>query len=668
VLNKISMTGTSTLSTPTSTVTVTGTISPVYDETTLHSGNYFLCGLNMSISSTCRTFSMAATPLEIKIYHTNVGPTSTTAGDGFDGAATDLVQDITVQFPGFNNLPLPTNQTATYDPTLSVRAQQHKAGVGKNVGTALADRLWWSGYGPNYGSSGNYYIDNGDVVQSLVSGYNGDTRLVAAQHMMNDTANTGALRSGPSPAFVKHPLYGLVNQPSTGLATAHSFWDIFPQQASRYQMPGFSNPGTAVSGGAVLTGTYGQLVPGASYPSNVVPANGFIDYTLSGTVGAPSYTGDWDNGWGRFSDGPYINKADEVGYQYYTSSGGYFANGGSLYYDGGNTGTGSGFSSPNRSVASPVMFGSLPTGVPLGAYTISGATATYKPYATVQGPQGQAIPWQTLLFRPQVGHYGGSNNGTTIEDEEILDWFWMPVVEPYSISTPMATSGKVNLNYQIAPFTYITRATALMGVLGSEYVISAPTTAGSTYKTDGGSSYSTYRTPVKVLESDGVTLGDSTGTFRQFKEKFATGEIFKSAAEICDIYLVPQGSSFSSNSDAEAYWSSNALTGDNTRERPYNGLYSRLTTKSNTYTIHVKAQALKQPANSPSGEWIENSQQIVSEYRGSVTINRYLDPQDTNIPDFLAWGTNFGGSISGFNYSLDNYYKYRVLETRQFLP
>ena len=37
----------------------------------------------------------------------------------------------------------------------------------------------------------------------------------------------------------------------------------------------------------------------------------------------------------------------------------------------------------------------------------------------------------------------------------------MPVVEPYGISEPMATSGKINLNYQIAPFTYITRNTGI---------------------------------------------------------------------------------------------------------------------------------------------------------------------------------------------------------------
>jgi uncharacterized protein (TIGR02600 family) len=302
------------------------------------------------------------------------------------------------------------------------------------------------------------------------------------------------------------------------------------------------------------------------------------------------------------------------------------------------------FSSPNRMVASPVMFGSLPTGVPM-----------FSPSGTQLVPP---TPWRTLLFRPQPTHFGA----TAPEDELLLDWFWMPVVEPYAISTTLATQGKVNLNYAIAPFTYITRATALMSVLGSEYVIAVPNTAAAIYKTYGqGANYPTYRTPIKVLESDNVTLADSDGTLRQFKARFSTGEIFKSAGEICDIYLVPAGQSWTSDSAATTFWSNNQLTGDNTRERPYNGLYSRLTTKSNTYTVHVQAQALIMPSSTPAGEWIENPQLITSEYRGSYIVNRYLDPQDPNIPDFVD-------PNNLLKYSLDNYYKYRVLEVRRFLP
>ena len=46
-----------------------------------------------------------------------------------------------------------------------------------------------------------------------------------------------------------------------------------------------------------------------------------------------------------------------------------------------------------------------------------------------------------------------------------LDLFTMPVVEPYAISDPFSTDGKVNLNYQIMPFGYLKRSTALRAEL-----------------------------------------------------------------------------------------------------------------------------------------------------------------------------------------------------------
>ncbi len=43
----------------------------------------------------------------------------------------------------------------------------------------------------------------------------------------------------------------------------------------------------------------------------------------------------------------------------------------------------------------------------------------------------------------------------------------MPVVEPYAISQPFTTAGKINLNYQIQPFTSITRATGIYSLMKS---------------------------------------------------------------------------------------------------------------------------------------------------------------------------------------------------------
>ena len=628
-----------------------------FSGSTTMANNYELSGLEYQITSTI-TLTMPATPLEFKIYDTDALPGSTSlngGGDGYPAQITDgLVQDIIVQLPAITTpLPLPTIYS----------------------GNNLDYRIVYSNY--DQGSVQGLPIVQGDIVQSVEAGYNGDTRLVAAQEYMYDTASGisgNPLGSGPSPAFTPHRFYGMLNEPSTGLTMAHSQVTIRPH----YRWYGYSIPGT------------GQLVPTATYDASVQPTTGFIDATVTG-VGSPSLTGDWDNGTGGFEDGPFINKADEAGGQYNPAGNGYGASGNYIYpqpyYNGWANQIFMNLSAPNRLVASPVMFGSLPTGVPLGKYSGTVAAPVYSPVYTVQGQSGQAIPWQTLLFRPQPNHYGSSNasggSPTTIEDEELLDWFWMPQVEPYAISETLDTAGKVNMNYQIAPFTYITRASALMGVLGSEYVISCPTSAGSVYKKSGLTStkYPTYRSPVKVLKTDGVTLDDDDGTLRQFKDRFNIGGVFRSAAEICDIYLEPTTDTSGNvqswgqagtaigvgTSDttyiaaAQAYWANNQLTGDNTRERPYNGLYSRLTTKSNTYTVHVRAQSLTAPSNLPAGEWIENPQLVSSEYRGSVTINRYLDPQDSNIPDFAD-------PSKPLKYSLDNYYKYRVLETRRFLP
>jgi hypothetical protein len=57
---------------------------------------------------------------------------------------------------------------------------------------------------------------------------------------------------------------------------------------------------------------------------------------------------------------------------------------------------------------------------------------------------------------------------TTIPDHLMLDLFWMPAVEPYAISDSFSTAGKINLNYQIQPFTYIDRNTALVCLMKPE--------------------------------------------------------------------------------------------------------------------------------------------------------------------------------------------------------
>ena len=95
--------------------------------------------------------------------------------------------------------------------------------------------------------------------------------------------------------------------------------------------------------------------------------------------------------------------------------------------------------SPNRVICGPGMWGSMSSGVQEG------------------------IPWRTLLFRPDPEHFGAADqpNKGDPPDHLWMDLFWMPVVEPYAISMPGATRGKISMNTQIVPFDYIKRHTAI---------------------------------------------------------------------------------------------------------------------------------------------------------------------------------------------------------------
>jgi len=110
-----------------------------------------------------------------------------------------------------------------------------------------------------------------------------------------------------------------------------------------------------------------------------------------------------------------------------------------------------------------------------------------------------------------------------------------------------------------------------------------------------------------------------------------------------------------------------ALVGDNTRERPYADLYSRVTTKSNTYTVYYTVQTLRnaEPLVNATGTnagqqiWDESKGSVTGEDRGSTIIERYIDPNES-LPDFLDNPQSLQ--------SLEPYYKWRIIEQRQFAP
>lgn len=371
--------------------------------------------------------------------------------------------------------------------------------------------------------------------------------------------------------------------------------------------------------------TVGEIIPGCGYQwaHPALPPSS-IKKPLEDTPG------DWDNGIGYGVDGPYINKTDDGNSNADTNNvpqGPYFMTC-STQFDNKS------LCSPNRMIASAVQFGSLPTGVV------------------------EQKPWQTLLFRPDpTGTHPGS---AAPKDHLLLDLFTMPTVEPYAISEPLSTAGRINMNYRIAPFGYIRRDTALRAALKSTMVMSIPTADGNVYK---------YVDVTNNVYRHRVDPDENSGTLKFFEDRFNLSDandsskhgIFVSASEICDVPLVPKGTTAAQMQDG-SYWNDKLLTGDNTREKPYSHLYPLLTTKSNTYTVHFKVQALKKSKKTQADQWVEGKDQIIGEHRGSSTIERYIDPQDPLLdPGNTAY-------LDPDSNSLEPLYRYRVVNITKFAP
>lgn len=345
--------------------------------------------------------------------------------------------------------------------------------------------------------------------------------------------------------------------------------------------------------------------------------------------------GDWDRGISKNVDGAFINKADEGNVNFdLTRTGGtrlpYY-----LGY-GGAEETGPSYFSPNRLMPSAVMFGSLPS----------------RPL--------QLRAWETLLFRPpttpgKTDHPGAAEPA----DHYLLDLFHMPIVEPWAISEPFSTAGKININTDLAPFSYlkvangteksgyIERKTGLHALLKPIKLLCVPNTASNSAHTE-----------------DPTTIGDIFRydidrklTIEEIQRRLDKG-LFRSASEICEVPLYPKGLVTGAVPDWSNFWNNTyGATGDNQRERPYALIYPRVTTKSNVFTVHMLCQSVRKSLNTPPDQFVENKDPVVSQWRGSMVIERYLDPNDS--------------ALAGYdpikNGSLDAYYRFRVLSTRQFI-
>lgn len=429
--------------------------------------------------------------------------------------------------------------------------------------------------------------------------------------------------------------------------------------------------------------------------------------------------GDFDDSDPGGRVGPFINKADEGNYSVgdfkFNSTGGgqitkkwrstYFRSSTGARYVAGTTG----FFTPNRMVSSPLMMGSLPSRI----WQNDGA-------------------WTNLLFRPHVPYEtsvtGGPARASVTShpgqisppDHYLADLFWMPVVEPYAISETFSTAGKINMNYQMLPFTHIRRATALHAAMKGELISAVPNAEYENSKnvaTGWGTNAS--REPRFFSERDnrfwhrgivvdsygvdktpwwGVDVGRRVqGTLRQFEERFTFGKgstvsasddtrggLFRTTSQLCEMHLIPtlvtgrnSGANPSENavknptdraSAMSRFWSEHAATGDNTRERPYSNLYAKLTTRSNTFRVHVRAQSIRKASRSVAANVFDPSKdQVGGEFRGSFLVERYLDQTDlSSIPreqiDYALAANPFSKK------PLENYYRFRILESKRFAP
>ncbi len=617
--------------------------------------------------------------------------------DASGNPSTNPIQTLSLKFPdGTFPVPVSINNDGTATATNPVKSYVPAStaltkypyynflsfldGVKSGSPPVVVDGALGTGYGRLDFASNALYISQVDTVRAIVASdpsastsaaSAGDMRLIAARQNVPD-GFFQPITSGSFPATAdyfggatvrfSHFLRILTGAPIWGTLCGKLIHVSSTVAYDGYATSTATTPGqiTLWSPTEPMDSTY-SWGGSSKLPKDPIVVNQNSSVMVGNTGSIP---GDWDNGFGNSQDGPYINKADE-GDAGTIVSGAYGTNGNPYFeLDYNNALPGPTFFTPNRMVPSAGMFGSLPSGV------------------------WSNKAWQTLLFRPGPANHPGlglTANGHTYTappDHLYLDLFNMPVVEPFAISTPLATTGRINLNYLIVPFTYINRDTGLRAVMKSQMLASIPNAREPTYKTHlntagGLGGIASIRWPI-----------DLDATLSQFLARFynktgsggANGapDIFHSASEICNIDLVPADTSPGmpsylgipvTRTNMDNYWSKNALTGDNSRERPYANIYPLLTTKSNTYTIHYRVQTLKQvlPGTAAVWQtWREGTDLVQAEARGSQTIERYVDPNAT-VPDYPTL-LSISNPTPPAGKELAQFYKFRVVSSKQFPP
>jgi uncharacterized protein (TIGR02600 family) len=540
----------------------------------------------------------------------------------FDSTGAEELQSIRVHFPS-GNFPVPRltpDGSGLANGGINLRKFSTST---KDDGTASPQpygRFRYFGASDAASEVKICWVTQWDTVRSVLA-RDGDIRLIAGKKTITPADNlfTTLPSYSDETATMSHSLVEAGSHPLYGSTRGRLVANAGYFRADTYPSPSTVN--TISLSGGVINASSGLRT--TTWDMDV-PYNG-VALGKHGPASGGDLPGDWDNGVGDIKDGPYINKPDE---------GTQFREGGTAppYFRPSNYRdvTSATFFSPNRQIPSAVMFGSLPSGVKANK------------------------PWQTLHFRPTPeGHPGLASP----KDHLLLDFFHMPVVEPYAISEPLSTAGRINMNWQIEPFSYIRRDTGLRAVLAKERILAVPITVAASYKDNGDP-------PVNPTPGDLRHDLDIDETLKGFEQRFAAGDVFRSASEICDIHLVPAGQTYAGMA---AFWDNYPLTGDNSRERPYAHIYPRLTTKSNTFTVHVRAQTLSRPVGRLTGAPLEfdtaKGDRVTGEYRGSTTLERYVDPNEPGLPDFAD-----PALFNDPSTDLDAYYRFRIIGSKKFTP
>lgn len=465
-------------------------------------------------------------------------------------------------------------------------------------------------------------LQPGDTIRSLVAGIRSDPRTTA---ISRDTA-----------PFAPHPLYG-------NSSTRHA-------QTLRTAV---GNP--YMNGRDLLNRVYrtrfGNLVAMPAGHDYEVDRSPDLPEGLDGVVRTDGLPGDWDTGIGNMSDGPYCGKPDEgnLAWRRFNQNEGrwdyvhpYYA---FKFEDTLDT-----FFSPNRQMSSPVMFGSLLA--------------------------GRARDWQTLAFSPNPAGENHPGNTGGLKDHLLLDLFHMPIVEPYAISEPFSTAGKVNLNFQLAPFPWIKRTTALRAVLHASRVTAVPAQDVEIYKDGMNQKPITKNYRYRVNRDE--TIKGLENVFEDYRRLGPDRGFFKSASDICERFLYPESPTNAgtihfdqSENGIRTFWKLNTLTGDNLREKPYSDLMPRLTTKSNSFTVHFRVQTLRQRSSTDEAryrEWRATENTVVGEYRGETSIERYIDPDDRRFDRANTVTVRERDFLDVDRQSLEGAYRFRVVSSKRFLP